>query len=160
MSTTVKIERVGIESFDAAFCLLKRFFREEGFDTPPEQIHSSLSAMLAGANSALFLARRGAEVLGIASVTMSMGIEYGLAAELEDLYVLPHARQSGVASALIEEACAWCREQGCTAVLATVTMEGEAAHGLKGFYRRRGFTDTGRVIVERRLPRERADSSG
>jgi len=160
MTTAVQIEKVGIESFDVAFYLLQRFFSEEGFDTPPEEIRSSLSAMLTGRSSALFLARRGEEALGIATVTMSIGLEYGLAAELEDLYVLPHARLSGVASALVGEACAWCREQGCTTVLATVTREGEAAHGLKGFYRRRGFADTDRVIMERRLPRQGADSGG
>ena len=151
MTTLVHIEKIGIESLDTAFYLLQRFFSEEGFDTPAEKMRSSLSTMLTSRGSALFLARRGEEAVGIATVTTSVGIEYALAAELEDLYVLPHARGSGVASGLIETVCAWCREQGCSTVLVTVTPEGEVAHRLKDFYQQRGFANTHRVILERRL---------
>ncbi len=151
MTTLIHIEKIGIESLDTAFYLLQRFFSEEGFDTSAEKMWSSLSTMLTSRSSALFLARRGGEALGIATVTTSVGIEYGLAAELEDLYVLPHARGSGVASGLIETVCAWCRAQGCNTVLVTVTPEGEVAHGLKDFYQQRGFANTHRVILERRL---------
>lgn len=136
-----------------ALHLLLRFFSEEGFDTPAEEMHSSLVTMLASANSAVFLAWCGEEVQGIATVTASVGIEYGLAAEMDDLYVLPQARGQGIASALVEAVCAWCQEQGCTTVLVTVTPEGEAAHGLIDFYRRRSFANTGRVILERNLNR-------
>jgi aminoglycoside 6'-N-acetyltransferase I len=151
MNISTSIEKIGGESLDVALHLLRRFFSEEGFDTPAEEIRSSLAAMLASANSAVFLARRGEEVQGIATVTTSVGIEYGLAAEMDDLYVLPRARGKGIASALIEAVCAWCREQGCTTVLVTVTPEGEAAHGLVDFYQRRSFANTGRVILERNL---------
>jgi GNAT superfamily N-acetyltransferase len=149
MDISPGIEKIGSESLDVALDLLRRFFGEEGFDTPVEEMRASLSAMLANANSAVFLARQGGEARGIATVTASMGIEYGLAAEMDDLYVLPQARGKGIASALIEAVCNWCQEQGCTTVLVTVTPEGEAAHGLIDFYRRRSFANTGRVILER-----------
>jgi aminoglycoside 6'-N-acetyltransferase I len=142
------IEKIGSESLDVALHLLQRFFNEEGFDAPTEEMRSSLATMLASASSAVFLARRGEEAQGIATATTSVGMEYGLAAEMDDLYVLPRARGKGIASALIKAVCAWCREQGCTAVLVTITPEGEAAHGLLGFYQRRGFVNTGRVILE------------
>ena len=151
MSTLIHVEKIGSEAFDTVFYLLRRFFSEEGFTTPAEEMRSSLSTMLTSTSSALFLARRGEEAQGIATVTTSVGIDYGLAAEVEDLYVLPHARRSGVAGALIEAVCAWCREQGCTTILVTVTVEGEEAHGLKDFYQQRGFVNTERVILERRL---------
>jgi GNAT superfamily N-acetyltransferase len=151
MSTSIHIEKIGIEAFDTAFYLLQRFFSEEGFATPAEEMRSSLRTMLTSTSSALFLARRGEEAQGIATVTTSVGVEYGLAAELEDLYVLPHARRSGVAGALIEAVCAWCRELGCTTILVTVTVAGQEAHGLKDFYQQRGFVNTERVILERRL---------
>jgi GNAT superfamily N-acetyltransferase len=118
-------------------------------------MRASLGIMVAGPGSAVFLAWQGAEAVGVATVTMSVGIEYGRAAELEDLYVLPAARRSGVASALIDAVRRWCRAQGCTALLVTVTREGEAAHGLMDFYQRRGFLNTGRVILEHRLRREK-----
>lgn len=104
--------------------------------------------MLTSESSAVFLARWGEEAQGVATVTTSVGVEYGCAAEIDDLYVLPQARGRGVASALIEAVCAWCRERGCTTILVTVTPEGEAAHGLMGFYQRRGFVHMGRVILE------------
>jgi aminoglycoside 6'-N-acetyltransferase I len=146
--TPISVEKIGSESFDAAFHLLQRFFVEEGFDTPAEEMRSSLAAMLASGSSAVFLAWRNGEALGVATVTTVVGIEYGRAAEMDDLYVLPQARGRGVAGALIEAVCGWCQEQGCTAVLVTVTPEGEAAHGLMDFYQRRGFVNTGRVILE------------
>jgi GNAT superfamily N-acetyltransferase len=88
--------------------------------------------------------------VGIATVTTSVGIEYGRSAELEDLYVLPEARGGGVATALIEAVCDWSCKQGASVVLVTVTPEGESEHGLLSYYQRRGFTNTGRVILERR----------
>jgi GNAT superfamily N-acetyltransferase len=151
LDTSIRIEKVGTESLETAFYLLRRFFVEEGFDTPAEKMRASLATMLASERSAVFWARRGGEALGVATVTTSVGVEYGRVAEMDDLYVLPQARGEGVARRLIEAACDWCRDQGCTTVLVTVTPEGEAAHGLLEFYRRRGFVNTGRVIVERSL---------
>ncbi len=148
---SLAIQKVGADSFEAAFRLLERFFSEEGVDTPAQQMRASLRTMMAGPGSAVFLARRDQEAVGVATVTTSVGLEYGRSAELEDLYVLPEERGSGVASALIEAACAWCCEQGVSVVLVTVTPEGEIEHSLTDFYRRRGFDSTGRVILERAL---------
>jgi aminoglycoside 6'-N-acetyltransferase I len=149
--TFIEIQEVGSDAFEPAFCLLQRFFREEGFDTPVEEMRSSLVEMIAAPNSAVFLAWRGEEAAGVATVTTSVGIEYGRSAELEDLYVKPGVRGCGVATALIEAVCTWCSRAGVTAVLVTVTPEGEADHNLIDYYQRRGFTNTGRVILERAL---------
>jgi aminoglycoside 6'-N-acetyltransferase I len=151
MHDPLRIEKIGLASIDEAFGLLKRFFAEEGFATPPEQMRSSLQVMLINESSAVFLARAGEEALGVATVTISVGLEYGLSAELEDLYVLPLARRRGIAGALIEEVCAWCKRQGCTAVLVTVTPQGEKSHELHRFYHGHAFGDTGRLILERKL---------
>jgi aminoglycoside 6'-N-acetyltransferase I len=151
MNTATKVQKIGIESLDSALYLLLRFFDEEGFSTPAGEMRASLGAMVTGPSSAVFLAWQGAEAVGVATVMTSVGIEYGRAAELEDLYVLPSARKSGVAGALIDAVRVWCRAQGCTTLLVTVTREGEAAHKLVDFYRRRGFVNTGRVILEHRL---------
>jgi aminoglycoside 6'-N-acetyltransferase I len=147
----IDIRRADIDTLDEALCLLERFFREEGFDTPAEAMRSSLRAMLGNPDSAVFVAQRDGKAVGVATVTTSVGIEYGRSAELEDLYVLPEARGSGIAGALIETVCTWCREKGVTAVLVTVTQQGEANHKLLEYYQRRGFTNTGRLILERAL---------
>jgi aminoglycoside 6'-N-acetyltransferase I len=151
MDDKIHIEKISSEALNPALDLLERFFHEEGFDTPAEQIRVSLAGMLASRHSAIFLARRSGEALGIATVTTSLGLEYGLSAEMEDLYVLPQARGRGVASALIEAACNWCRQQGCSVVLVTVTPQGNATHGLMDFYQQREFVNTHRVLLERNL---------
>lgn len=145
------VGEIDIDSFERALHLLERFFAEEGFGTPPEKMRSALSTMITSPAGAVFLAWRDDEAVGVATVTTSVGLEYGLSAEIDDLYVLPEARGRGVAGALIEAACDWCRQRGVSAVLVTVTPEGDAEHDLSGFYRHHGFTNRGRVILERAL---------
>jgi len=151
VSGRLRIEEVGDESLDPALYLLRRFFSEQGFHTSAGEMRSSLQRMIVSPDNAVFLARRGTKALGVATVTTSVGLEYGLSTELEDLYVLPEARGGGVASALIEKVCSWCQERGCTTLLVTVIPEGEATHNLIDFYGRLGFANTGRVILERAL---------
>jgi aminoglycoside 6'-N-acetyltransferase I len=151
MDTQIHIERIGIELLDSALYLLRRFFDEEGFDAPDEEMSSALATLLTSESSAVFLASRDRQAKGIATVTTSVGIEYGLSAEMEDLYVLPQARGMGIASALIDAVCSWCRGQSCTTVLVTVTPEGERSRGLVDYYRQRGFVNTERVILARNL---------
>jgi GNAT superfamily N-acetyltransferase len=151
MGKSFHIENVSSESFETAFNLLERFFHEEGFDTPKEQMRVFLADMLASRQAAIFLALSAGEGVGVATVTTSLGLEYGRSAELEDLYVLPQERGHGIASALIESVCDWCRQQGCSVVLVTVAPQGEAAHGLMDFYQQRGFVNTRRVLLERSL---------
>jgi GNAT superfamily N-acetyltransferase len=145
------IQEVNSASFDEAFYLLERFFREEEYTTPAEAMRSALRLMIAEPGSAVFVARQGRQAVGVATASTSIGIEYGRSAELEDLYVLPEARGGGVAAALIEAVCTWSGRQGATVVLVTVTPEGQAAHNLLDFYSRRGFTNTGRLILSRTL---------
>ena len=80
----------------------------------------------------------------------------GRYAELEDLYVVPAHRSSGVASDLVEAAVAWCRSRDCSIVEVVVTPDGEQRHHLTGWYLRRGFSDGGRRILWRRLDGEPA----
>ena len=155
MDSPVAIQEVAVGSFEAAFSLLERFFREAGFSTPTRDMRTSLHVMVSAPNSTVFLAWRGTEAIGVATVTTSVGIEYGRSAELEDLYVLPEERGSGVGSALVEAVCSWCCEKGVSAVLATVTPEGAAEYRLLDYYRRRGFASRGRVILERALGTQR-----
>jgi aminoglycoside 6'-N-acetyltransferase I len=132
---------------EPALYLLECFFAEEGFQVPPAQMRLRLGKLLKDDESAVFLAWRGDEAVGVATVTTSSGIELGLSAELEDLYVLPKARRSGVGNALIAAIKDWCRVQGCALVSVVVTSEGQAAHSLIEYYNRRGFKQTGRTLL-------------
>lgn len=140
-----------MDKFEDAFYLLERFFSEEGFDTSAEVMRSALQAMISDPRSAVFVAKYKEKSIGVATVTTSVGIEYGRSAELEDLYVLPEARGCGIASALIEEVCEWCVSEDVAVLLVTVTPEGDEEHMLLDYYQRRGFTNRGRLILERTL---------
>jgi GNAT superfamily N-acetyltransferase len=147
----VRIQEAGPDSFGAALSLLERFFSEEGFSTPAHEMGEPLRAMMADPGSNVFLAWRGDQAVGVATVTTSVAIEYGRSADLDDLYVLPAARGSGVGRALVEAVSAWSKDQGASILLVTASPEGQLEHGLLDYYRRRGFTNTGRLILERAL---------
>ena len=117
----------------------------------PAAIAANLAAMLGDAGCWAALAVRGSEVLGVATVSSMRDIEHGRVGEIGDLYVLPAARGHGVARALVEAAAAWSRRIGCSALLVTITAEGEREHGLVGFYDRLGFAIAGRVTAKRTL---------
>jgi aminoglycoside 6'-N-acetyltransferase I len=151
MTAELATEPVGPAALPAACALLIRFFREEGFATAPDGIARNLEAMLEDPSCWLALARSGGAAAGIVTVSIMRMVEHGLVAELGDLYVLPEHRGRGVARSLVAAAASWSRARGCSAIVVTVTPEGEARHRLSGFYDRLGFATTGRTIRERRL---------
>ena len=147
MPGTIEVRPLGEAHFEDAVYLVERFFAEEGFAATPAQIRAELRSLMSGEDSAVFVARLDGRVVGVATVTTTRGIELGLSAELEDLYVLPGARGAGVGAALIDAVKDWCRLRGCTLVAVVVTPEGQAAHDLVGYYARRGFVQTGRTLL-------------
>jgi GNAT superfamily N-acetyltransferase len=151
MNVSINTRVVDASTFEAAFQLLRRFFSEEGFDRPLEEMRASLLEMVNEDSSEVFITLNDLEALGVATVTTSVGLEYGRSAELEDLYVLPKARGRGIASQMINAVCDWCSEREVSVLLVTVTPEGESEHKLLDCYQRRGFTNTGRLILEREL---------
>lgn len=147
MDSSITVVQAAPADFEAAFPLLERFFAEEGFTTPPEQIRVQLARLLDSQGSAVFLAWQAGQPVGVATVTTSRGLEFGLSAELEDLYVLPETRGLGVGRTLIATVNSWCRQQGCSVVAVIVTPEGQAAHDLVSYYRGQGFQETGRTTL-------------
>lgn len=156
MSSTL-ILRAGPEAFDPAFYLLQRFFAEEGFATAPEDLRENLRAFLRDERYAVFLAYRNNETVGVATLSTAISIELGRMAEIDDLYVLPEARNLGIAKRLIETARHWLRLQGGDYVQVTLTPEGEAKHGLARFYTHLGFHPTGRTSLAQTLNLESWD---
>ena len=147
MQPGVTLRQATTADVAAALPLIERFFAEEGFIAPPGQMRRLLLGLLSDDECAVFLAWHGEEVVGVATVTTNSGIELGLSAEMEDLYVLPTSRGRGVGAALVETVKGWCRSRGCSLVSVIVTPEGQAAHDLVGYYRHRGFVETGRTIL-------------
>ncbi|PZF76848.1 hypothetical protein DK847_10285 [Aestuariivirga litoralis] len=133
-----------------AALLLQRFFREEGFTTPDETILANLHKMLKMEHCAVLLAENAEEAVGVATVSMDFGIEYGWSAELGDLYVLPRHRGRGIARQLIGAAEDWLRGMGATGYQVTVTPHGADAD-LRRFYLSLGFEDERRALLYRML---------
>lgn len=147
MAHGINVRRATIAEQRIVLPLLERFFAEEGFETPADQIRAALLDLLTDEGSGVFVAWLDGAVTGVATVTTSCGIEFGLSAELEDLYVVPEVRGRGVGGKLIETVLRWCRSKHCTLVAATVTPEGQAAHDLIGYYTAHGFRETGRTLL-------------
>jgi GNAT superfamily N-acetyltransferase len=135
----------------AAADLLIRFFREEGFDTPDDVIRSHTARMAGIEACGLFLCEADGAAIGVTTISMEFGIEFGWSGEMGDLYVLPDWRGKGVSQALVAAVENFLKERGATGYQVTVTPFAEEAHGLQGYYRKLGFGSEGRLILYKRL---------
>ncbi|MGF1593478.1 MAG: GNAT family N-acetyltransferase [Kiloniellaceae bacterium] len=159
----VTVRQAGPADFDALLPLFERFYREEGFDDAVGVVAGNLRQILAREDTAAFIAFGGGgtfgggvavggvAAVGAAAMSSAFGLEAGLYAELEDIYVDADWRGRGVASALMEAGVAWARARGCRDVEIVLTPHAQAKDDLAPWYRARGFESTGRVIYERRL---------
>jgi len=143
-TTPEEIQAVTDQTKRAAIELLVRFFREEGFATPPSRIEENLERMLSDPACWCALAVKDGVARAVITVSTVLYVEWGRLGEIGDLYVLPEHRRCGLARRLVERAKDWCRAQGCTAVSVTITPSGEQRHRLNRFYATLGFEQTGR----------------
>jgi GNAT superfamily N-acetyltransferase len=146
-----EIHAVTHKTRGAAIELLVRFFREEGFATPPSRIEENLERMLTDPSCWCSLAVRDGTAHAVITVSTVRYVEWGRLGEIGDLYVLPEHRRRGLGRRLIERAKDWCRAQGCTAIAVTITPLGEQRHGLSRFYATLGFEQTGRTSASATL---------
>ena len=66
---------------------------------------------------------------------------------IEGIYVVPNARQRGVARALIRSAETWARTSGCCEMASDARLENQTSHA---FHRAVGFVETQRVVYFRK----------
>lgn len=148
----VQIRRLcGGDDLTAAAELLIRFFREEQFDTPDATIRRN-TASLAGLDTCgLFIAEAEGRTIGVATVSLEFGIEFGWGAEMGDLYVLPDWRGRGVSRRLVEAIESFLKAHGASFYQVTVTPYAQDAHDLGKFYESFGFGSEGRLILAKKL---------
>ncbi len=137
---------------DCLLPLVAAFFREEGIETSAEAQHRNLLAMMKAEGSCILLVQAGDQAVGFASATLTRGIEFGLAAEIEDLYVVPEARGQGLARRLMSALIDWCESEDAQEIIVVMTPKGMEAIDLPGFYRRFGFQDSDRKLMYRSKP--------
>ncbi len=142
--------RIG-DDLDPAKQLLLRFFREEGFDTPDKVIAANVGAMAGIESCIILVAEEGELAVGVATLSLEFGIEFGWSAELGDLYVAPDWRGRGVAHQLVKTGEEILRERGVAGYQVTVTALADALHDLKRFYRALGFDGEGRLLLWKKL---------
>jgi len=148
----VRIRQLGpADKLDGAIGLLQRFFREEGFATPGEVIAANTRQMAAIEACAIVVAKEGDAAIGVATVSMEFGIEYGWSAEMGDLHVVPEWRGRGLSRMLVAAVEDILRARGAARYQVTVTATADEVRGLRRFYAALGFEDEGRAILCRKL---------
>ena len=139
------------DDLTGAIELLCRFFVEEGFDTD-SNIIAAHARQLAGLETCgLFAAEEAGQTVGVATVSLEFGIEYGWWAEMGDLYVLPEYRGRGLSRELVAAAEDFLKSRGVAGYQVTVTPYASEQHDLAQYYSRLGFDSEGRVILFKRL---------
>ncbi|MER6507397.1 GNAT family N-acetyltransferase [Nonomuraea sp. NPDC001636] len=131
------------------------FYAEDGFTTPARTLKANLARLIAapGVRVAVSESEGGGEgrLIAFGITTTTFGLEHGLYAELEDLFVVPEARRRGEAERLIEDSRRWAAAQGCTALEIVIAPNGADVRHLFAYYGKRGFRDEGRRILSHPL---------
>jgi len=118
--------------------LLGRQFAELGIPLPLTKLAASVEGGLAdGRRGTFFLAHVDGLPVGVAYLSFQWSLEHGGAsAWLEELFVLPERRGTGIGRELLRGALAHAAERGCAAV----DLEVEEAHPRAArLYEREGF---------------------
>lgn len=142
---TTTITRATLSDQPRARGLLRAQFDEHSITLDQATTERGLSRMLEDpALGRILIARDGQSSVGLAVLAFTWTLEHGgLVAWLDELYVVPERRESGVGRALLQEAIRTAQEAGCAAVELEVEMGHARAENL---YAREGFV---------RLPRRR-----
>ena len=134
----------------AVLGLATAFYIEDGFATPVSQLRENLLVLLASDDARVAVVC-GADdnIVGFAITTLSFGLEQGHVAELEDLYVHPAHRRTGIAGALIGDSVTWAQTQGCRVLELVIASHGDEGADLVSFYVRHGFSNEVRQLLSR-----------
>jgi aminoglycoside 6'-N-acetyltransferase I len=131
------------------------FYAEDGFTSPAAALRTNLDRLADSPAARVAVHELGSGGIdAFAITTTSFGLENGLIAELEDLYVDPSSRRAGVAERLIEDSAQWAQELGCGVLELTIApndLPASAVAQLLEYYRARGFVDVGRRLIHRNL---------
>jgi ribosomal protein S18 acetylase RimI-like enzyme len=146
----MKIWRADADDFDAVARVMARFRDHLGKSAPPDdEIRDSVERILADDRAQFLLAAADEEPLGVCQLRFRWSV--WTSAEdcwLEDLYVLPEGRRSGLGRALVEAALDSARERGCVRIELDVDEDNQPALAL---YRSCGFRldskNTGRTLL-------------
>lgn len=145
----VRIRTAEFHDLDTLAPLFEAFFAEDGISVDPSAIRTNLVRMLRDDRACFLVAEVDGGIVGMASGTLTFGVEFGIAAEVEDLYVAPRFRGLGVARTLIKRVLQWASDKGASEIILVITPEAERAQGLTRFYESFGFRNSQRITMYR-----------
>ena len=135
--TTIRVRDA--EARDAG--ALARLCGQLGYPSSPEAVLPRLDRLVRSGARAL-VATSGGDAIGLATVHLRSTINHEAPlAQLTLLVVDEERRSQGVGRALVDEAEAWARAQGCRRIIVTTALNRTGAHA---FYERIGYAHTGR----------------
>ena len=134
----IKIERATSEDVDQLLELVHMQFLEHGIQFSAVQLNAATKHLLTRQELGFVLtAKKNHQLLGFAAVSFAWTLEHGgKSAWLDELYVLPGFRCSGIGTTLIERVIIEARETSCLAIDIEVEDEHQRAENL---YERKGF---------------------
>ena len=131
--------------------LARALYDEDGFATPDVVLAHNLEVLLSADTAHLVIATVDGAVSGFALTTTTFILESGVVAELQDLYVAPAGRNTGIGTALIEDAARWAQHNSASLSEVVIAPNGQDVTHLFDYYRSRGFVDEGRRTHARTL---------
>lgn len=151
MSPAINIVRADLDDVPNLVPLYRRFFVEDAIEVAPREIEANLEQMLGDPRAAVFMTIADGQICGIASASLTCGVEFGWVAEIEDLFVEPEYRRQGLARRLIEAVLKWTKDRGAHRTILVITPEAEQAHSLTALYTKFGFVRSDRILMYRRI---------
>ncbi|ETX13405.1 hypothetical protein OCH239_10510 [Roseivivax halodurans JCM 10272] len=143
----VKIRTAEFQDLDTLTPLFEAFFAEDGISVEPAAIRTNLDRMLRDDRACFFVAEADTGIVGMVSGSLTFGVEFGGAAEVEDLYVAPRFRGLGVARTLMKRVLQWADDKGASEIILVITPEAERTQGLTRFYESFGFRNSQRITM-------------
>ncbi|WP_375488055.1 GNAT family N-acetyltransferase [uncultured Mycobacterium sp.] len=147
----MEIRAAGPSDLTRLLTMATGFYSEGRFTTTVSELRSNLATLLRTDTARVAIAARQDDIVGFAITTLGFGLEHGAIAELQDLFVEPAHRRSGVGAALIEDSASWAESRGCRTLELVIAPNGKNVAHLFGYYARRNFTDQGRRLLSRNL---------
>lgn len=134
----MKIQKATTAQREIIIELLLAQLREHNISTPLEKIKNAVDGILFHSHlGALHVAVLKEKVIGVSCLSFIWTIEHGgKAAWLEEIYILPEFRNSGIGTKLLSATIDYAKNENCTAL----DLEVEDDHSrVKKLYERHGF---------------------
>jgi ribosomal protein S18 acetylase RimI-like enzyme len=146
----VTLTETSSQDIELLVTLMKEFYVEAAFPLDEARSRDSFQELQRQPHlGRSYLVRSGGSVAGYLVLTLTFSMEYGgLAAFLDDLYLRPAYRGSGVGTAALKEALALATRHGVRAVHLEVGRDNVPAQSL---YWNLGFRESDRQLLTRRL---------